>query len=326
MKFQEHWLNSKQNNFDFIRLLAALLVFIEHAWPIFTGKDVPFDICRYLFGHSYGAIGILMFFSLSGFLVAHSYLTTKHWLKFIVKRFLRIWPGLTVNILLTVLILGTWFSSLPFGDFIIHEKTLQYFENILIYRTYYFLPGVFNSGAVNGSLWTIAYEFTCYLIVSLILFFNFMHKKWILLFLTGGISIFYLIFQLHVDNMVIPILGITLKSLMLPMMFFFSGTCFYFFRDKLGWNAINILISVISILFIMFGWWPRELMIVVLPYLVLMTGFSRKIRLYSFGKFGDISYGFYLYAFPVKKCFASIVPDWPLLTLIAVSLITTLIL
>jgi peptidoglycan/LPS O-acetylase OafA/YrhL len=321
---------NKQNNFDFIRVSAAVLVFMEHAWPIFTGSPVPFDLCRLLFGYSYGATGILIFFSLSGFLVAHSYLTTQHWLKFLIKRFLRIWPALAVNIMFTILVLGMLFSTLSVNNYFIHPETWQYFQNIFIFRTYYTLPGVFesslHSNSVNGSLWTIPYEFTCYIILSFLFLLNFIRKKWVFTCMSMLVWIVYLIFQDKVDGMTIPLVGITLRSLMLPLIFFLSGVCFYLWRNAIVLNSFTMMICCEVMLGVMVGWFPRELMIIVLPYLVFMFAFSPRIRLQHFGKYGDVSYGFYLYAYPVKKCFAAMAPGWPFAVLFIASFITTFIL
>ena len=52
----------RKNNFDFIRMLAAFLVFLDHSFQIFTGKMMAIDPIREVFSFSSGAIGVQFFF------------------------------------------------------------------------------------------------------------------------------------------------------------------------------------------------------------------------------------------------------------------------
>src|ERR1700737_633890 len=84
------------NNFDFLRIFAASLVLISHQHAL-TGHSEP----NVYPGISLGGFGVLLFFSISGFLVSQSWRQDPNAWRFLVKRFLRIWPGLTVVTLLT---------------------------------------------------------------------------------------------------------------------------------------------------------------------------------------------------------------------------------
>lgn len=69
------------NNFDFIRLAAALMVLVSHQFAL-QGLSEP--VLKGL--HSLGGVGVLVFFSISGYLVAQSWLNDPHWLRFATKR------------------------------------------------------------------------------------------------------------------------------------------------------------------------------------------------------------------------------------------------
>ncbi len=79
------------NNFDGLRLIAALFVIVSHEFHL-LGLPEPMVIG----GHSLGNLGVLMFFSISGFLVTQSWHSDPDARRFITKRFLRIAPALFV--------------------------------------------------------------------------------------------------------------------------------------------------------------------------------------------------------------------------------------
>ncbi len=77
------------NNFDGIRLLAALAVLVSHQFAV-SGLPEP------VFGSfiSLGSSGVVVFFVISGYLVTRSWLNDPSLLRFAARRLLRIWPGL----------------------------------------------------------------------------------------------------------------------------------------------------------------------------------------------------------------------------------------
>lgn len=91
---------------------------------------------------------------------------------FLISRSLRIFPGLLVMLIVTTVFLGLVFSSLPASGFFARPETYRYIiGNSVLYLPQYELPGVFESNplrAVNGSLWTLRFEFTCYLLTLLL--------------------------------------------------------------------------------------------------------------------------------------------------------------
>src|SRR5262249_52138725 len=111
------------------------------------------------------------FFVISGYLILMSWQRNPSLSSFLQARFLRIMPGLAVMLVSSVLILGAFFSTLDFAEYIKNRETVSYFVGCLsIVFVKYELPGVFNSNPlrlVNGSLWTLRYEIFCYACVAL---------------------------------------------------------------------------------------------------------------------------------------------------------------
>lgn len=155
-----------KNNFEFLRIFAALAVLISHHFPLSNlgEPSIPGVI-------SLGGVAVMIFFSISGFLVTQSWLSDRNAFRFLLRRFLRIWPALTMVVFLSVFVLGPILSSLSISEYFLHKATWDYLKNILM-KIHFLLPGVFTDkpggAAVNGSLWTIPFEVRCYIALGIL--------------------------------------------------------------------------------------------------------------------------------------------------------------
>lgn len=122
--------NGRRNNFDALRLTGAFLVLISHQFAL-SGRAEP----MFVGDSSYGHLGVLIFFSISGYLVTASWLKDPHVLRFSARRALRMGPALCVSIPLTLAVIAT----LGLTGFPGNPRHLT-----------------------NGSLWTLKYEVGCY--------------------------------------------------------------------------------------------------------------------------------------------------------------------
>src|SRR5688572_20698102 len=154
-------LSRSSNNFDFIRISASVFVLIGHSSDVLYNKHLSFDPAKWLFGFSLQSFGVLIFFIISGFLVTKSFEFKSTWPRFLIGRILRIFPALIVVVLLSVFVLGPMITTYSIEDYFENHFTFQYLQNMTLYRMYYYLPGVFESnpvaGSVNASLWTLPY-------------------------------------------------------------------------------------------------------------------------------------------------------------------------
>ncbi len=133
------------NNFDFLRVLAAVCITLTHSFNLlyknreeplmkFSGQKIDFAF-----------IGLSIFFAVSGYLVAKSAVTSPSFKNYLWKRFLRIQPLLIIVCILTIFILGPLFTSLSAAAYFSNAGTYTYFRNIMpVFGIQFFLPGIFH--------------------------------------------------------------------------------------------------------------------------------------------------------------------------------------
>ena len=101
---------SRLNNLNLLRLIAAFAVMVSHAWPIVHGPGTPEPLQAT--GYTLGTIAVMVFFGLSGFLIAASWLRDPSPGRFVRRRARRILPGLWGMLALCVFVLGPIASTL----------------------------------------------------------------------------------------------------------------------------------------------------------------------------------------------------------------------
>lgn len=279
----------RQNNFDFLRILAAFLVLISHQYAL-NGLPEPA-----IFQMSLGTFAVLIFFSVSGFLVSQSWRQDSDALRFLAKRFLRIWPGLVVVTLLAAFVLGPLVSSADVSTYFASPELKDFLRNLKVVTVRYFLPGVFETNvyprAVNGSLWTIPLEVRCYFTLLVIGVLGLMTKRPLVLLGTLLFGLYYFgiapdpqNYQYHFG------------------LYFFSGACLDLYRREWEERPLYLLAAAGAIALVTYAFGAdRVALLFMIPVLTVYIGTRSTPVLNSFGRFGDISYGIYIYAFPVQQ-------------------------
>ena len=289
---------SRSNNFDALRLVAALLVIWGHQFAI-MGRSVP------LFWHNEpGAVGVVLFFAISGYLVTISWLADPHLLRFAARRALRIWPGLIAAVLLCVGVLGPLVSTLPAAEYWSHSLTRGYFANMWL-DTRYALPGVFDSNpfpsSVNGPLWTIPLEVTCYVALALLGALGLVRMRFFppLMLLTLAAALQWR-YSPTADELM-P----AWSPLLQYALFFTLGASLACWRAV--WLPRRLLTAavLVALLLLLRLMGPAvisgQVPLLVIATLGVIWGTAATPLLHRAGHWGDFSYGLYIYAFPVQQ-------------------------
>src|SRR6516225_12269559 len=185
----------RRNNFDALRLVAAISVVFSHSFLIAEGTQDREWLIRLTRNQSIlGLPGVFVFFAISGFLVTQSFEGTRDPLRFLAKRALRIFPGLFVATTLSAFVLAPLVTTLPLGSYLGRPEPYEYvIGNTLLDQTVHELPGVrFVDNQVgleiNGSLWTLRYEFVMYVMVLVLGIFRLLTVRTALLLLAFGMA------------------------------------------------------------------------------------------------------------------------------------------
>ena len=317
-------MNHKDNCFDVMRHFAALLVLFSHNFVVFGYAEPTFFNIQTL-----GGFAVIIFFSISGFLIAKSCIYSSSNVSYLKKRIYRLFPGLIFcSFLLTYFYCGIWgrqeflgwISSFEaFKTFIFYSTTarnewlilseffpsLEITSNFITNRFAYY-------PLLNGPLWSLLYEIFDYLLL-LIVFSLFCNKLKVsiaivilcfliqcLLFLFGAPE--NQVFQNKFLNYFANEFLYKISLLSIP---FFMGAIIYLKNDYVfSKKLFLILASILSLSISIIN--PKLIMFysLGLPLLIIIFGLSFKDRFIK-GRF-DYSYGIYIYAWPIQQFFSNI--------------------
>ncbi|MBD3848778.1 acyltransferase [Bosea sp. SSUT16] len=287
--------------FNALRLTLSLTILAVHSGWV-AGADTGEDWTGW---HGLFLLSLVpAFFALSGFLVTGSASRTGAVRPFITLRAIRIVPALFVEIALSALVLGPLLTTWALRDYVSDIRFWEYFGNV-VGRIRFELPGVFESNpvanTVNQNLWTLKPEFYCYIVMALMIAAGLLRRRVLFAALTIGIIIAATAWAY------LRGFGVTEGNYhWTVVVFYFLVGCLYFqWRDrlKIHWSlfaaALAASIALMSA--------PRELSFLVPPFLtycvvyigLLPLKLPQRIRKL------DVSYGIYLYGFPIQQALVS---------------------
>jgi peptidoglycan/LPS O-acetylase OafA/YrhL len=158
------------NNFDLLRLVAAIMVILSHAYLV-TGRFDNEPLAKVVGFLDFGSLGVKVFFAISGYLITKS-ITRQTIGGFVWARTLRIFPGLILTALFCAFIVGPIAATLPLGQYFAAPAVYNFVWKLsLLHNFHNALPGTFTfnhyPNAVNSPIWTLPAELLMYLIVLL---------------------------------------------------------------------------------------------------------------------------------------------------------------
>jgi peptidoglycan/LPS O-acetylase OafA/YrhL len=291
----------RQNSFDLLRFVAASLVLVDHSF-ILTERHGPPGPFSY---ETLGGFAVAVFFVISGFLVAGSWQRDPRLAAFSAKRALRIVPAYVAVTALCALALGPMLTTLGAGDYFRHSQTWSYFGNITFMRLQYSLPGVFAGNpfphAVNGSIWTLPIEILMYLVLAALGRGGRMTRTGVTA-LAAALALGW--FGWGPALLVAPPLFLNALPATYTVhlaLWFFLGSAFWVWRERIRYRA-DVVAVLLALLWGTHGTpFGTILFHGALPYLVLFVAQVDVRWMTRFGRYGDFSYGMYLYAFPTQQ-------------------------
>jgi peptidoglycan/LPS O-acetylase OafA/YrhL len=289
----QHLFDPKANSLNFIRLLLAIGVIFVHAFAL---SGVP---AAFIFTHLFENGFVDGFFAISGFLIVSSWQRNPHWGPYLRARVLRIFPAFWVCLIVTAFVLapvGILTSGRGFPDGYLAAAGAFVFKNSALFITEFGIAGT-PAGLVdsgwNGSLWTLFYEFVCYIGVLALGVAGLMKKR-----LT--IPVLFALAELAVLATSYGPISSHYGAIFARFgVMFLAGAVIYRYQSKIAVRPSLIVAATVIVLassalpdYRVIGAFP-------LAYLLISVGAlvkTPRLRLPN-----DFSYGIYIYAFPVQQ-------------------------
>ena len=301
----------KSTGFDYLRIGLALSILSWHSIVTSYGPEVQDQLLASPWRLAIGPL-LPMFFALSGFLVAGS-LQRNTIPTFLGLRILRIVPALAVEVFLSALVLGPLLTTLALGEYFSDTRFLTYFLNVGGY-VHYFLPGMFEHNPfphyVNGQLWTIPFELDCYVLLAVLAIMGVCRRAPALAIATLALQFFW------TGNAAVaayaqgewPTVGSIVPGPVL-ILSFLAGVTLYVLGDRiparLPLAAMALVLTAIG-LAVPFG---DYFIAFPIAYLTATIGLLNPPK-WSLVRWGDYSYGVFLYGFPIQQFAASLGPSF----------------
>ena len=315
----------RENNFNLLRMIAATGVLVSHAFPLSLGWDAlePFEVV--LKGENLGRACVFVFFAVSGFFISSSYASHSNTLNFVTARALRILPGLYVMLLASVVLAAllkvdvdssTFWSAVP--GYLLSQATMNFGAHLGVAQSVGSLPGVFVenplANAINGSLWSLPLEVTCYAGVLCCGLLGILRRPKLFAAMVIVCTIGFIARLVAIDQgLKLPYFPQILVYVGFP---FIIGMAFFVWSDRvilskrvaLGLVAITALAWATPVFLLAF--------VVALSYIAFLFGFAKTPALARYNRLGDYSYGVYIYAFPIQQAVAMAGVDDPLINIL----------
>jgi peptidoglycan/LPS O-acetylase OafA/YrhL len=300
-------LDPRKNSLNLVRLALALAVLYHHSFPLGGFEGHP-D----LLGVQLGGWAVFGFFCISGYLITGSRLV-KPLGSYLVLRIARIYPAFWVCLGVTVAVFAPLDFMRTHGtldgyltspgitplDYLVVNATLQ----INSYGIGETLASNPYPVAWNGSLWTLYYEFICYLLVGALACFGWWRRS------AWPVSAAFLLSVLALANadVVLPYVALNadVRNLLTLVPFFLGGAVVHMLRARLPLHWTGALVAALGV----YGAlqlspvWGLQLSAPLMTYALLWIG--SVVKAPGIALRNDLSYGVYIYAFPVQQLLAS---------------------
>lgn len=300
----------RNNSLNLLRLVLAVTVVASHAVGLgLFGRDWIGDKT------TYGELAVFGFFGISGFLIARS-AEANNTVRYLWQRFIRIFPAFWVCLIVTAFGIAyvTWLKRNAVWH--LHPPSSAYFhasDSPVGYVTHNWLLKLGQPTIVstlwNSSIWTLFYEFLCYLMLGGLALAGVLRRRLVV------VALFVVLWCIDAACTAHPAWQSTTESgwWHTPKVFvelavvFLAGTLLHLYRDQIrdsGWIALACVAAIVASMWLPIGGptpaftlTSTALVSPLIAYPVLWLGFHLPFT--SVGSTNDYSYGIYIYAYPV---------------------------
>ncbi|WP_202349234.1 acyltransferase family protein [Mycobacterium paraintracellulare] len=289
--------DTRNNALNVWRLVLASGVILQHSWPL-TGRKIYPPIEQLL-----TQVWVDGFFVISGFLITASWVRNPRLREYFVARVLRIFPGLWVCLIVVAFVIAPIGVAIQGGSpakLLLSPAPIEYVLNNAVLNVYHAsidgtprnvpFPGVW-----DGVLWTLIFEFFCYIAIAIAGVAGLLKRRW-------PAPVVFAVFLVAAALASYPIGAVENIAQMITRfaLVFAAGALLHQFQDMVParWSlvALSAGIVVAAGLFV-----PnyRVLAAIPLAYAVVVSGaliHNERLRLRT-----DLSYGVYIYAWPMQQ-------------------------
>ena len=294
------------NNFNSLRTVFAVLVILSHSFPLTRGSNATEPLSALTGGQiTFGNISVWAFFVISGILITQSWQRSPKVWDFLRRRVGRIYPGFIVASLVTALFVvpiaadSATFVPVSLKSFLLNTLRLQDLNTSPVF--------IHNpmANVLNGSLWSVPYEFWCYLGLLALGLSRLLRQRFLLvlaLVAVIGVHLYLEITGWKPGGAVLgqifgyPLFWVTV----LP--FFLAGMIFHVYGGRSLLRRRYMIAAAVAL--VASGFVPNGF-VVTMPtcgaYLLTALAYLPALTPINLSRFGDFSYGIYLYAFPIEQ-------------------------
>lgn len=302
-------LHPERNSFTLVRLVAASAVIVSHAFEISVARNAPQPLSG-VTPFNLGQHAVNAFFVLSGLTLAQSLAIKPGLARFVLARLLRIVPALIVYGIVLSFLAGPLLTSRSFAEYFSSIETYLYpLDAVVRFADASPPPGIFEnvpvSGVVNEPLWTIRYEVLAYIgLATLAAAGLFPNPIGITIATLGAIAAFGATEAFPDIATNAPFVG----SLARFGLCFMLGVAAYALRHRLVLSYAFLLAGFVVVWSLNDTSFGPGANLVFVAYLVFVLGGGRYGAIGSWSRKNDISYGTYLYGWPIQQMLVVVSP------------------
>ena len=293
----------RENSLNALRFVFAALVAFGHCAHLAVRQKIP-----HLGSVVASQVGVDGFFAVSGFLITRSWLRVPEARRYLMKRCARILPGFWVALVFTA------FIATPLIWIALHH-TLDGFtalgpagpahyvlvNSLLWIRQWDIHGGLVQEGGANGSLWSLFPEFVAYLGVFALGMAGRLRTRSVLVPAIGLVPVGLLLWAtIDLGSFHATVSGSPLfhDSLRVGVVFI-AGMILCLWQDRVV-MAWPLAVAAVIVVVIASHVEAYEL-VAALPIAYIVLWLGTTLPFTRFGVTHDLSYGLYLYAWPVMQ-------------------------